>query len=139
MKSSYKDILSRIHESPIWWDENGVPRYTEFHPRFSCNSYADEVALILIECQGCGVNFKVSVSSDKFSGVLLESKSLSDQTPRLYYGDPPNLPCCPAGPTMTSVTRKIIEFWVQSKNINDHRLEWIRKPEFEVECEDDDP
>ena len=27
MKSNYSDILSRIEEEPLWWDENGVPRF----------------------------------------------------------------------------------------------------------------
>lgn len=33
------------------------------------------------------------------------------ETRSLHYGDPPNIGCCPAGPTMNSEMIRILEYW----------------------------
>jgi hypothetical protein len=33
MLPSYDDIKSRIDDDPKWYDENGVPRYDDFHSK----------------------------------------------------------------------------------------------------------
>lgn len=47
---------------PLWWDENGVPRFEPHHPRLCPDIYADQVALVQISCQGCGREFPVQMS-----------------------------------------------------------------------------
>ena len=128
MKTHYSDILSRISEKPEWWDDNGVPRYGAFHPDLAPNPYANEVVLYLIVCQACGTLFKVSRTWDKFSADQKEQPSLL--IPDLYYGDSPNSGCCNVGPTMSSESLKVMEFWVKEGG------NWVRKRELEIDLED---
>lgn len=128
MKQSYSDIVDRISDdSNLWWDENGVPRYGEFSPRLVANIYASEVALLKIACQNCSQQFLVAISIL----TLIEGDSLiakiRDRT--LEYGDPPNVSCCPAGPTMSSIPLKVIQFWKYDSD----KLEMVRLPEHEVD------
>ena len=125
MKCSYTDILNIIPSDPLWWDERGVPRYVEFCPSLSSNPYAHEVALLIVECQACSYRFRVCLSSDHFDSIHNESLSLLEQHPHLYYGDPPNKPCCRPGPTMTSVSRHILQFWVKEKESETGRILFI--------------
>ena len=112
MKQNYKDITSRINEEPKWYDDNGVPRYDEFSPCSSPNVYADEVCLFEVACQSCKKFFTVSKSSDRFES-LQRGRTLRELilSKNLWYKDPPNVGCCPAGPTMTSNTVRIHEYW----------------------------
>lgn len=129
MNRYYEDILSRIAEPPTWFDERAVPRFGEFSPRACADIYAKEVALVLIECQNCGHEFKVCVSW----AYLDDPSPLSERAAagQVWYGDPPNIQCCPGGPTMTSVSRRILEFW-QSES-----WDWKRVPSLELELPDD--
>ena len=63
MLPNYEDILSRIAEPPRWFDEQGVPRYCEFAPHHIANIYANECALLAIECQSCGRPFIVALDA----------------------------------------------------------------------------
>lgn len=56
--------------------------------------------------------FRLILNVYKFYG----NSSLKDliQRKEIYYGDPPNIGCCPSGPTMNSIPVKIVEYW--SKN-----------------------
>jgi hypothetical protein len=63
MHQHYEDILSRIAEPPRWFDEDGVPRYCEFAPDRIANIYADECALLAIECQSCARPFLVTLDA----------------------------------------------------------------------------
>lgn len=63
MHHCYDDILSRIPEEPIWFDEHAVPRYCEFDPKRVANAYADEVALVEVTCQSCGRLFHVAFAA----------------------------------------------------------------------------
>lgn len=53
----YRDIRDKLGE-PLWHDEHGVPRYVAFHPSM-CGVYDVHVALLEIECQGCGEHFQL--------------------------------------------------------------------------------
>jgi hypothetical protein len=103
VKVYYLDILEGMDEEPKWFDEHGVPRYCEFHPS-QVGLYADEAALLLIACQNCGQTFKVAMCWD-----------YHDPPPTsllgMHYGDPPNVRCCPAGPTMNCNDLKVLEWW----------------------------
>lgn len=131
MHNYYHDILSRIPTPPKWYDEHAVPRYENFHPEERANIYAHEVCLFRIECQACGRPFDVVRSWTKHEGP----PSLSDdiRAGSLVYGDPPNIDCCPAGPSMSSDSKRVLQFW-----LHDYAAEtsWVRVPELEIEVPD---
>lgn len=121
MLASYADIRDRIATPPLWFDESGVPRYEPFHPELSANIYADEVALVEIACQACEQTFHVAISSTLSERLMRQVTQALDGLPAslaeriadksLGYGDPPNVGCCPAGPTMSSDTIRVLEYW----------------------------
>ena len=127
MHAHYADILSRIAEPPQWWDENAVPRYDAFAPDECADLYVDEVALVEIACQACGVRFQVAFSYG-FMGKVKKEASIAarilDGT--LHWGDPPNVQCCPAGPTMNCVDLRVVEYWKRDS------FDWDRLPAFEL-------
>jgi len=50
----------------------------------------------------------------------------------IHYGDPPNVRCCAAGPTMNSDPLLVLEYW-ERKN-----FDWVRNPEYEINLDDND-
>lgn len=126
MHCNYADITSRIAEPPAWYDEHAVPRYCEFTPDAVANIYADEVALLEIKCQCCDMRFKVAVSSDRLSknSVTYWLKG----TPTWGWGDPPNVGCCPAGPSMQSELVAVLEVWRRVK----HKWRRVLSGEYRV-------
>ncbi len=130
MRNSYTDIRSRISSPPFWWDENAVPRYGDFDPRYIPNIYANECVLFLITCQACGRAYQVCMSGRH---PLLAEK-IGAKT--LRYGDPPNA-CdddCLSGASMTSEPRRVLGYWHRPLEV-DGKLngKWVRDPELEVE------
>lgn len=123
MNNEYHDIRSRIAEPPKWWDECAVPRYCDFAPKHAANIYAREAALVLIECQACRRQFNVSMSgrTGRVKAEIMDG--------RLHYGDPPNVECCVAGPTMNCIDVKVLEYWRRED------MEWERDPSLEIELE----
>ena len=121
------DIIDKLGE-PLWWDDSqAIPRYCEFAPWEINNIYAREVALILVECQNCGHEFKIAQNWDIYDSP----RSLSDSIKEGYmigFADPPNIQCCSVGPSETSDKIKVLEFWKENEEFN-----WERRPEFEVE------
>ncbi len=138
MLCSYHDIISRIPDPPLWWDENGVPRYVAFAPREAANIYANEVALVAIACQSCGTEFKVAFSWGALewrAGVPSKREPHTvDSISRIHYGDPPNA-CCHAGATMNCEDLRVLEFWRESKN----HWDFERVPELEVTITEERP
>lgn len=126
MNQHYGDILMRLG-NPQWWDEAGVPRYCTFEPSKKNDIYHDEVCLLKVECQACRSSFLVALSG--------KSPSLADsiRSGDIHYGDPPNNQCCPTGPSMNSIPRKVEQFWRRVRG------SWVRYFEFEqiIPCEDD--
>ncbi len=123
MKQSYRDITSRLEQSPKWYDENGTPRYDKFVPGDQADIYACEVALCEIQCQSCKRKFRVVMSSNGHGKTNPIHERVEQHT--LHYGDPPNAHCCPAGPTMNSEMLGVLEFWRRSGP------DWIRVKRFE--------
>lgn len=139
MLPNYSDITSRLGE-PLWWDEHGVPRYEPFHPQW-CDVYANYAALILIACQNCGREFIVGVSVSETKHAIFHRASIELPTPNslgsFYYGDPPRHAeegVCLAGDTMTSVPKRVLEFWHRPL---DRIGDWHRLPEYEFEIEEE--
>ena len=150
MNHHYADLRDRIPEPPVWFDEHAVPRYCPFTPNACANIYAREVAFCDIACQSCGARFNVafSWSSVEFvKGVLHLHKQLTPtDAAHLHYGDPPNVGCCPSGPTMNCDDLRVLEFWrmggeeFTAPDQNDPTMriclpgyfDWRRVPENEV-------
>jgi len=131
MKAYYEDIRKRIKEEPKWFDENGVPRYDEFHPKLCPNIYADEVVLMEIKCQACGRRFLVELNWDIHDEMFRKVPSLEERIKNnsIHYGDPPihlmdGEPC--VGVTMNSVPLKVIQFWKRSADKG-----WVRVKKLE--------
>ena len=126
MHNYYEDILNRIDEAPAWFDDFGVPRYEVFSPRRLSNIYANEAALAEVSCQCCGRLFRVALTN------VFANKgfALSDEIRlrRVHDGDPPNVQCCGAGPSMNSVMRKIVEYWFRDYEV---AWDWQRDSTFE--------
>lgn len=126
MRHNYDDIRSRIAAAPLWWDEHAVPRYAPFDPSLVANIYAVEAALVEIECQACRHPFLVAFSIDRMQIAMGDAAETGMDVRTLHYGDPPNIGCCPAGPTMNSIPRRVVQFWTRP------HLDWIRRPSEEV-------
>ncbi|MBD3268526.1 hypothetical protein GF373_17800 [bacterium] len=101
MKENYIDIKSRIAEEPLWYDENGTPRYDPFHPGLCPNIYSTTVVLLRIACQDCGQEFDVEMHGSLFCPI--------EHPHKLHYGDPPSHGC--AGDTMNCEDLEVLEVW----------------------------
>lgn len=130
MNRYYQDLLNLSPTPPLWFDEHAVPRFCPFAPDEVANIYAAEVVLLGIECQSCETRFEVAMSWSDADLVLRKQRRFSLDVQALHYGDPPNIQCCPAGPTMNSEPKRVLEFWRR-----DGRFEWTRVPELEVAIE----
>ena len=126
MHQHYEDILKRIDRAPIWFDEFGVPRYEEFSPQRLGNIYATEAALAEVSCQQCRRVFRVALTN----AFARKGFGLSDEIRlcRVHYGDPPNVRCCSAGPTMNSIMHEILEYWSRDHEVG---IRWQRDPTLE--------
>lgn len=132
-------VGSRIAEPPTWYDENGTPRYGVFHPDMTSDIYADEVALVVIGCQGCLEQFKVAMTFGlnerlyyRAGGVSTLHEQISTKV--LHYGDPPNH-ADDAGNTMNCLDLKVLEYWRRPKD-RASTERWERDPAFETDLED---
>jgi len=141
MRQEYADIKSRLGE-PLWYDENGTPRYEPFQPRLCSDIYAKEAALLLIECQACGETFEVAVVRSPFSALIilgvLDSRTLAEdiESGSVHYGDPPAHDGCPAGPTMNCIDKAVLQYW-RKREAAPWEWERIRGLEGEIEEEEE--
>ena len=120
MKESYLDILSRIDKEPIWFDQNGTPRYDEFHPDYCPNIYANLVVLMRISCQACGRIFDVELHYSPCWGSMRKSHPPK----KWHYGDPPSHGC--VGDSMNCEDIEVLQAWMR-EGCGD----WKRHLEFE--------
>lgn len=154
MLPSYEDIIEKAGPAD-WWDQNGAPRYGEFHPR-KVTIYNKIVGLFRIECQDCNKPFDVAhvyptamdmIRFDKSFGGLPQREDYPDASneewaviweeyvqkfddfdpTNFHYGDPPNHGCPGAGDTMNCIDIACLQWWVRDKET----LEWHRAPEKE--------
>lgn len=156
MYQPYLDILRKLGP-PLWWDEEGVPRYDKFAPDLCANIYADYAALIAIRCQGCRRTFPVSSTwslgrvclSPHGSEHIVWDKNGQNGQPKeglpkagdagcFGYGDAPwhdydggfEGQC--SGTTMTTDVVRVLECWGKKS------CEWERLKEHEVYIGEDD-
>lgn len=115
MKAKYLDILSHITEEPSWYDQNGTPRYDEFHPSHCPNIYSDQVVLLRIACQACCKQFHVEMHGNWYSPM--------GRPRELHYGDPPRHGC--VGDTMNCDDLEVLQAW--TKDLSD----WVRRHDLE--------
>ncbi len=123
MNVNYEDILSKLGP-PMWWDENAVPRYTDFHPN-CCNIYAREVVFMEIACQACDHRFNVAMSLTILNYAYKQNWEGDNFPP--HYGDPPNIDCCSAGSTMNSEHIRVISRWKLENS-----LDWVKVKTNEI-------
>jgi hypothetical protein len=147
----YDDILTRIAEEPVWFDEHAVPRYCEFSPNKVANIYSNEAALVEVTCQHCRRLFRVAFSAAaKLSEWPAGPIGIKIREKTLHYGDPPNVRCCEAGPSTNSEPRKVIEYWREGdpaytrveaigRTITDAKayFTWARHSLFEIDIRPD--
>jgi hypothetical protein len=124
MNRSYDDILGLTERKPSFFQTGGVPRWGAFEPGVSTDIYARDCAIAEIACQSCDMRFH----------VLMESTSRDKHTVAedirggvLAYRDPPNVGCCASGPSMTSETIRVIEYWERQET-----FQWRRDPSLEI-------
>lgn len=155
LRQDYASILRRysfqIPEPPKWFDLTSVPRYCDFAPNKIANIYAKECALMEIECQSCRTKFLVAIDTrlarSQISGVQGDTE-LADliRSEKIHYGDPPNIRCCPAGPSMNSIPIRVLEYWHRHqktlarpgsslRHISPDALHWQRDPGLEIEID----
>lgn len=139
MLREYGDLISRLG-TPLWWDDNGVPRYEPFVPDL-CGVYDTYVALLLVECQSCGEEYRVASSArdhDMLRYFLKHPLRLPDASGvgSFHFGDPPPH-CCQVGATMNSVPRAVLEFWRRDGE-GPQRFQWRRDPQHEVHWAEDE-
>lgn len=140
MLARYEDITAKIDMEPLWYDENGVPRYMTFTPELSPDIYAQEVILLAIACQHCHKPFLVEMSWSHHQIIFdRHSESFTTRVRKwnesdvkgwgpIHYGDPPIHDC--TGDTMNCDDIKIIEFW--KRDLTD----WKRKAMNEINLEE---
>ncbi len=105
MFTDYADIRDRLG-TPDWFDENGVPRYCEFHPRRIANIYANETALLRISCVICRQEYIVAISTHAHRPKIC--RMIEART--LHYGEPPNADCC-GNAHLNSEPRRVLQYW----------------------------
>lgn len=65
MKARYPDLDQ--FGDPLWYDENGVPRFAVFSPELSADPYARQAALLQGCCPRCRALTKICVSSQELA------------------------------------------------------------------------
>lgn len=158
MRAGYEDIRAladKLGLRPLWWDQDGVPRYIAHHPSHAANIYAHEVALLRIACQRCGTQQLVQMTWGSMDTVRVriyaEWAALSRDAPKpdvgdsslaefirtgsIHYGDPPHHDddrgeFCHAGCTMNCEDLAVVEYW---RNTAETAWTWQRDATLEVE------
>jgi hypothetical protein len=151
MHAGYEDILEAAGKPPLWWDQNGAPRFGPHHPNLAADIYASEVVLLRIACQRCLQEQLVQMTWSTMDAMrwhihvewaalrkgepLVEDKAIhtladSVRDGSIHYGDPPHHEdrgeFCHAGCTMNVYDLKVEEFWVRKD------FDWARDPELEL-------
>ena len=109
----FSDITDRIAEKPQWWDENGVPRYSEFEPHRAANIYAVEVVLLDIARSMCLRRFQVALSGRGGAHRDENGVSLADRihSGEIDFCDPPNYGNRRDGASTDCFNPAVLQYW----------------------------
>lgn len=140
MLPDYEDIRKRIQIAPLWYDDNGTPRYDRFNPDM-LGVYDQWAMCVEIACQRCGIRFLVGRGWTREAfckhGVEFRDLPSREDVESFHYGDPPRHGC--VGDTMNCDDIRVVEFWRKDCKCagkfheNDcGRFEWRRDPELEI-------
>ncbi len=124
MLPSYDDLYELTDKPPLWWDQNGTPRWKPFSPG-AMDIYADEALLMEVFCQQCRKSYMVGMCSFSLDAGVSNYLLSQVRNGAIHYGDPPNTDCCSAGAAMNSVPIRVIEFFSRIGG------EWVRRIELE--------
>lgn len=124
MKRAYDDILSLTDRKPSFFQKDGVPRWADFRPGESTGTSTCDCAIVEIACQLCDARFHVLMESTSIDRMTI-AEAIRGNT--LRYLDPPNVGCCRSGPSMTSTTIRVIEYWERQ-----HAFQWRRDASLEM-------
>lgn len=132
MHASYEDIRALTDRKPLWYDENGCPRYAPFHPSLIADIYAEQACLLEIGCQGCEQRFLVAMSYTRWFAPRAMSLAEAVDQRIIHYGDPPRHmdewgDGC-VGETMNCGDCRVVEFWGHTEVWSG----WVRTPQYEV-------
>ncbi len=133
----YQDITTKLGE-PIWYDEYKVPRYCEFSPQQIAEIYANEVALVLTQCDHCHKQFKIAYSSDLLESISAPFNYLKNHITKndMQCGLPPNDTCFEiAFPNGLAMPIKVLEYWCKSPETK----QWERDSTYEIPLQDPPP
>jgi len=124
MKPNYNDLLrlgQQCKRKPLWYDENGAPRFVRFHPKYSTNPYTSLVVLARIRCTECNREFLVEMTSS-----YLDSR-IHFPPISWTYGRPPDHEC-DYGCLKAAKHIEIVRAYRYSKS------GWIRRQDLEGVC-----
>ena len=132
MHASYEDIRALTDRKPLWYDENGCPRYAPFHPSLIADIYAEQACLLEIGCQGCEQRFLVAMSYTRWFAPRTMSLAEAVDQRIIHYGDPPRHmdewgDGC-VGETMNCGDYRVVEFWGHTEVWSG----WVRMPQYDV-------
>jgi hypothetical protein len=119
MHTNYRDILEATKQKPVWYDQNGTPRFAPFEPKLCPDIYSNVVVLARIACQACGNAFDVEMHTSVFDWRTTAPPS------KWHYGDPPVHGC--VGDTENCDDLAILEVWVHDRGTR----EWLRRTDLE--------
>jgi hypothetical protein len=125
LNRSYEDLFALTTVEPTFFQKGGVPRWGTFEPGRSTDVYAVEAATMEISCQGCDARFHVLMERRSHGEPKTLAERILDGS--IHYGDPPNVGCCPSGPSMNSEPVRILGYWSRSD------WQWKRDPSLEIE------
>lgn len=124
MDRHYEDLLGLTDQKPSFFQQGGVPRWTPFQAGDSTSPYTVDCAIVEIACQMCDTRFHVLMESGSRDRETILQRI---QAKNLQYLDPPNVGCCRGGPSTTSETVRVIEYWARQET-----FQWKRDPQAEV-------
>lgn len=128
MLPDYSDIINHADTEPIWFDQNGVPRFESFHPQM-LGVYTKYALYATIACQSCGKRFNVGCGYNAYDFLYdgtIQHYELDKLAKNFHYGDPPPHGCM--GDTMNCEDIETLQ--VYELNLDDG-YNWVRVPELE--------
>ena len=136
MLPRYDDIRALTDAEPMWFTEDGVPRYAPFTPSM-LGIYDTIAALAVVRCHSCGANIHVGIGRPRYRFTTTPGGDafVDEFSPQRLVavwgpGDPPRHDCPGAGETMTADVVGFLQVWERRAD------EWARCSELEGVLDD---